>query len=83
MFYILLLYFCHIQQGNGDIMCIESQGHLLYFFQLQKKYLEIFLFNLYGPDESQVYIKYQRLQCQLGGSSHILCKIKVIYLKRW
>ena len=40
VFYILLLYFCHIQQGKGDTMCINSHSNILYLWQLQNKYLE-------------------------------------------
>ena len=77
-FYIIFIYFGHIQQGNCDIMCIESQGNLLYFLQLQNKDLESELFNFWVPDESQVYIQYQRLQCKFDGSFHISRKLKVI-----
>ena len=81
-FYILLIYFCHLQQVNGDILCINSQGHILNCLQLQNEELESVLFNLWRPDESQVYIQYQRLQNQFDDSSHIVRKQKLIYLKR-
>ena len=82
-FIYILLYFCHLQQGYGDIMCIESQGHLLYFSQLQNKYLESVLFHFWGPDESEVYIQYQRLQYQFDNRFHIIRKLKVTNLKMW
>ena len=80
--YIILLYFCHLKQGNGEILCIYSQGNLLYWSQLQKEELKSVLFYFWGPDEIQFYIRYQCLQFQFYGSSNIIRKLTVIYLKR-
>ena len=41
----IYIYIYILQQGNGDIMCMYSQVHILYFLQLKNEDLESVLYH--------------------------------------